>query len=122
MSIIYKQYLLGDKLGDNLGLKDPQLRTLLISFIAMGLWPIVATMALVWYLTGLNDVMFLFVGGTLSIFTLITKMEPSSGAYVLAPALLSGRKKLNMTIFKSQSIFSLLQVAFGLLVMLGRSF
>jgi hypothetical protein len=132
MSIIYKQCLLGDKFGENLGLKDPYLRNLLTSFIAMGLWPIVAIAVLFWYLTGLNDVVFLFVGGTLSIFTIISKMEPSHEIYVFsivlwfivlfAPPLLSGRKKLNMPIVKSQSIFSLLQVAFGLLVMLGRSF
>lgn len=132
MSIIYKQCLLGDKFGDKLGMKDPLLRNLLTSFIAMGLWPIVATMALFWYLTSLNDVAFFFVGGTLSIFTIISKMEPSYEMYVLsivlwfivllAPVLLLGRKKLNMLIFKSQSIFSLLQVAFGLLVILGRSF
>ncbi|GEM_PF-3227288 len=132
MSIIYKQYLLGDKFGDKLELKDPHLRNLLTSFIAMGLWPIFSTMTLFWYLAGSNDVVFFFVGGTLSIFTIISKMEPSYEMYIfsiilwfivfLAPALLLGKKKLNMLIFKSQSIFSLLQVALGLLIILGRSF
>lgn len=132
MSILYKQCLLGDKLGENLGLNDPHLRNMLTSFMVMGFWPIVTIMVIFWYLTGLNDVVFLFVGGTLSIYTIISMIEPSHEVYVFSivlwfivlftPVLLSGRKKLTMLIFKAQSIFSLFQVVFGLLVMLGRSF